>query len=89
LNVPNEPPSTVAVTFGGPSPFLVVIEMTPPMAVRAEKIALGGLRPDPRRHRTDATQGEVLRSGVTVMELQRRRRAVVAAVFALPTSGGE
>jgi hypothetical protein len=32
LKVPNEPPSTVAVTLGGPEPCLVVIEMTPPIA---------------------------------------------------------
>jgi hypothetical protein len=32
LKVPNEPPSSVAVTFGGPDPCLVVIAMTPPIA---------------------------------------------------------
>jgi len=32
LNVPNDPPSAVIVSFGGPSPLFVVMEITPPMA---------------------------------------------------------
>ena len=32
LNVPNEPPSIIPVARGGPSPFLVMTEMTPPSA---------------------------------------------------------
>jgi len=61
-------------------------EMTPPMAVRAQQVALGSLRPDPRRHGTHATQGEVLRSSVTVVELKSRGRAIVVAVLAPSTS---
>src|SRR5277367_6991268 len=30
--VPNEPPSMLPVTFGGPEPAFVVMEMTPPIA---------------------------------------------------------
>jgi len=61
-------------------------KMPTSVAIRAQEIALLRFSPDPCGDRADAAEREILGSSVTVVELERRGRAIVATILAVPAS---
>jgi len=60
-----------------------------PVAIRAHQIALLDFDPDPCPRDAALADLELLRAGVTVMELERGKRRVVPAVRASPAPAGD